>query len=143
VIFTFRPLCPRKENPGTHWIRGWVCSRAGLDNTERIKFLPLPGLEFQHLCRPSRSQLLYRLRYPGSPCRPAQNKELCRVCMTCSLQSVNLNSLYAVYLAVCLTVKPNSTAGPLITKFAKTDPTVGGFHVALSVALLHNYLRYS
>jgi hypothetical protein len=24
--------------PGTHWIRGWVCCRTGLDDMEKIKF---------------------------------------------------------------------------------------------------------
>jgi hypothetical protein len=45
--------------------------RAGLDDVEKRKFLPLPGLELRHLGRPARSQSLYRpqryrLRYPGS-----------------------------------------------------------------------------
>jgi hypothetical protein len=44
-----------EENPtGTHWIRGWVELRAGLDDVEKRKF---------------RSQSLYRLGYPGSSCR--------------------------------------------------------------------------
>jgi hypothetical protein len=47
-------LCPVKE-PGTHWIKGWVDPRVGLDNVEERKFLPLPGLEIQRLaCRASR-----------------------------------------------------------------------------------------
>jgi hypothetical protein len=33
---------------------------------EKRKFLALLGLEPRPLCRPARSQLLYRLRYPGS-----------------------------------------------------------------------------
>jgi hypothetical protein len=49
----------------THWIGGWVDPRTGLDDVERRKFLLLPGLEFRPLDRPSSSQLLYRLRYPG------------------------------------------------------------------------------
>jgi hypothetical protein len=40
---------------------------AGLDNVVKRKFLTLPGLELRSLCRPARSQSLYRLRYPGSP----------------------------------------------------------------------------
>jgi hypothetical protein len=44
-----------------------VHPRAGLDNVEKRKFLPLLGLEVRPLSRPSRSQSLYRLRYPGSP----------------------------------------------------------------------------
>jgi hypothetical protein len=57
---------PGERTPGTHWIGGWVDPRAGLDDMEKRKFLTLPGLELLPLGRPSRSQLLYRLRYPGS-----------------------------------------------------------------------------
>jgi hypothetical protein len=53
------------ESPGIHWIRGWVGLRADLDDVEKRKFLTLLGLEFRPLCRPGRSQSLYRLRYPG------------------------------------------------------------------------------
>jgi hypothetical protein len=49
-------------------LRGWVDPRAtaGLDVVDKWKFLTLPGLEFQPLGRPARSQSLYRLSYPGS-----------------------------------------------------------------------------
>jgi hypothetical protein len=60
---------PRERPPGTHWIGGWVGLRAGLDDLERRKFLTLPGLELRHHGRPARSYSLYRLRYPGSPCK--------------------------------------------------------------------------
>jgi hypothetical protein len=43
-----------------------VGPRAGLDDVERRKFLPLLRLELQPLGRPARSQSLYRLRYPGA-----------------------------------------------------------------------------
>jgi hypothetical protein len=33
---------------------------------EKTKFLTTQGLELRPFCRPARSQLLYRLRYPGS-----------------------------------------------------------------------------
>jgi hypothetical protein len=36
---------PGERGPGTHWIAGWVGSRAGLDDMEKKKFLTLPGLE--------------------------------------------------------------------------------------------------
>jgi hypothetical protein len=48
---------------GTRWIGGWVGPRTGLDDVEKRKFLPLPGLELRPL---GRSQQLYRLSYPGS-----------------------------------------------------------------------------
>jgi hypothetical protein len=66
--------------PGTHWIGGWVDPRAGLDDMEKRKILPLPGLELRPLGRPARRQSLYRLRYQRNRYRdcgdePAQ--ELC------------------------------------------------------------------
>jgi hypothetical protein len=65
LSFTPRPLYPRGNSPpGTHWIAGWVGPRAGLDDMEKWKFLPSPGLELRPLGRLSRSQSLYR--YPGS-----------------------------------------------------------------------------
>jgi hypothetical protein len=33
-------LPSRERSPGTHWIGGWVDSRAGLDDMEKWKFLP-------------------------------------------------------------------------------------------------------
>jgi hypothetical protein len=38
----------------------------GLDDAEKGKFLPPPGLELRLLGRPARSQSLYPLSYPGS-----------------------------------------------------------------------------
>jgi hypothetical protein len=52
---------PGRFTPGTHRIGGWVDPRAGLDDLEKKKFLPLPGLELRPFCRPARSQSLYRL----------------------------------------------------------------------------------
>jgi hypothetical protein len=43
-----------------------VGPKTGLDDLEKRKFLTLPGLELRPLGRPACSQLLYRLRYPGS-----------------------------------------------------------------------------
>jgi hypothetical protein len=57
---------PWERAPGTHWIGGWVGPRAGLDDVEKRKFLTLAGLELRPLCRPARSQSLYRLCYPRS-----------------------------------------------------------------------------
>jgi hypothetical protein len=59
------PFYPRERAPGTHWIGGWVGSRAGLDDMEK-KNLTLRGIELRPLGRPVRRQSLYRLRYPGS-----------------------------------------------------------------------------
>jgi hypothetical protein len=52
--------------PATHWIGGWVNTRAGLDDVEKRKFLTLQGLEPRPLHLPAHSQSLHRLRYPGS-----------------------------------------------------------------------------
>lgn len=41
----------------------------GLDDMERRKLLPLPGLKLQPLSCPARSQLLYQQRYPSSHTR--------------------------------------------------------------------------
>jgi hypothetical protein len=68
VRVTPRPLSSRGKSPRTHWIRGWVDPRAGLDDVEKKNVLTLPGLELRSFCRPARSQSLYRLRYPGSQC---------------------------------------------------------------------------
>jgi hypothetical protein len=35
---------PKERALGTHWIRGWVDPRAGLDDVEKRKFCTLPGL---------------------------------------------------------------------------------------------------
>jgi hypothetical protein len=35
------PFTPEERVPGTHWIGGWVGPRAGLDDMERRKLLPL------------------------------------------------------------------------------------------------------
>jgi hypothetical protein len=51
---------------GTHWIGGWMGSRASLDGVEKRKFLTLPGLELRPLGHLAHTQSLYRLRYPGS-----------------------------------------------------------------------------
>jgi hypothetical protein len=57
---------PGQIATGTHCIGVWMDPRAGLNDVEKRKFLTLPGLELRPLCRPARSQSLYRLSYPGS-----------------------------------------------------------------------------
>jgi hypothetical protein len=39
--------------------------RTGLDDVEKRKILPLPGLKLRLIGRPACSQSVYRLRYPG------------------------------------------------------------------------------
>jgi hypothetical protein len=46
------PLYPQ----GTHWMGGWVGPRTGLNDMERKKYLPLPGLELRPLVLTARSQ---------------------------------------------------------------------------------------
>jgi hypothetical protein len=45
VSFTLQSLYPRGKAPGTHWTRGWVGPRGGLDVVEKVKILPLPQFE--------------------------------------------------------------------------------------------------
>jgi predicted oxidoreductase len=40
---------PGERAPRTHWIRGWVDPRVGLDDVEKRKFLTLLGLKLQPL----------------------------------------------------------------------------------------------
>jgi len=63
-------LLPGKELPGTHWIGGWVGSRAGLDAVAREN--PSPYLE-PNLGRPNRSlvtlviERIFFVKYLVSP----------------------------------------------------------------------------
>jgi hypothetical protein len=60
VSFAPRPLYPPGERvPSTHWIGCYAGPRGGLDDVERRKILPLPGLELRPLGRPTRSQSFY------------------------------------------------------------------------------------
>jgi hypothetical protein len=45
---------PGERAPGTHWIGGWVVPTAGLDDMEKWKFLPQPGLLLRPFGRPAR-----------------------------------------------------------------------------------------
>jgi hypothetical protein len=61
VSFTPLPLCPRKV-PSTHWIRGWVGPRVGLDAVKKIKILRCWE---SNLGRAARSPSLYQLLSSG------------------------------------------------------------------------------
>jgi hypothetical protein len=63
-----RPGCfyPSERNPDTHWIGGWVGPRTGPDDVERRTNLTSTGTRTRPLGCPTRSQSLYRLRYPDS-----------------------------------------------------------------------------
>jgi hypothetical protein len=49
---------PGERAIGTHWRGGSVGPSTGLDDKEKRKFMPLPGLERQPLGRPAHSQSL-------------------------------------------------------------------------------------
>jgi hypothetical protein len=36
-------ITPAENRPDTHWRQGWVGPRAGMDGTDKWKFLTLPG----------------------------------------------------------------------------------------------------
>jgi hypothetical protein len=49
-----------KRAPGIHSIGGWVGLIAGLEEVEKRKFLPPPGLELRSFGLPTCNQSLYR-----------------------------------------------------------------------------------
>jgi hypothetical protein len=54
----------QKKATGTRWRGGWLDPSAGLDDTEKLKLLTLPGLEHQFFCR---STSMYRTtKYSGN-----------------------------------------------------------------------------
>jgi hypothetical protein len=44
-LHTPAALHPEETATGTHWLRGWVGSRVGLEAVEERKILPLPAIE--------------------------------------------------------------------------------------------------
>jgi hypothetical protein len=56
---------PRERVTCTHWIGDCVGPGNCLDDMNKGEILPLTGLELTPLGRPTRSQSLYRLRYPA------------------------------------------------------------------------------
>jgi hypothetical protein len=65
VSFTRGGFTSGERVPSTHWIGGWLCPRAGLDDVEKRKILPLPGLKIRPLGRPVSSQSLYDCAIPA------------------------------------------------------------------------------
>jgi hypothetical protein len=64
VSFLPLPLYPRGKTPGTHWIRGWVGTRAGLDAVEKRKILHCRVSNSGHPARsPSLSFLFLRCQF--------------------------------------------------------------------------------
>jgi hypothetical protein len=61
-----KATAPGKEPPVPIGYEAEWAPEPVLDDVERRKIFPLPGLEVRSLGRPARSQSLYRLRYPGS-----------------------------------------------------------------------------
>ena len=59
VNATLRLLYP-PERAGTHCIGGWVGPRGGLEGVENLAPTGIRSPD-----RPARSELLYRLKYPG------------------------------------------------------------------------------
>jgi hypothetical protein len=64
-LSTSRPgrITPEERAACTHWMRGWVIPRAGLDAVEKRE-VSYPCRE-SNPGRPSHSTSLYRLRYPS------------------------------------------------------------------------------
>ena len=85
VNATPRPLKP-SESPGTCCIGGWVGPRAGLDGCGKSR---LHRDSFPD--RPARSELLYRLSYPGP--LPLYTFMFCAETALCLRFSIPLNNL--------------------------------------------------
>jgi hypothetical protein len=105
VSFTLRPLYPRGKNSGTHWIGGWVCPRAGLDDVAKRKILSCreskPGI-------PSRSLDATYMDWPVPALNFFVNSILnsCRIKQNNSFQKMQMWDVYAysnrnAFFAVC------------------------------------------
>jgi len=62
-------LLPKKQPLVSHWIRGWVDTRAGLDTPEKKRNLPLP--EVEPLCAGKRGtgRNVYSAAFPWNSIR--------------------------------------------------------------------------
>jgi hypothetical protein len=101
VSITPRPrFTPGERTVGTHWIGGWVGSRAGLDAEARRKILC--PCRRSNTDGPVRSQTLYCLSYPGSKLidQPSQNLWVCHVTISqetrlrCDLQNFKVSQVF-------------------------------------------------
>jgi hypothetical protein len=76
VSFTPWPLYPRGKSTWYTLDRRLGGSQSQCIQHEKKKFFTLKGLELRSICRPARSQSLYRLRYPGCLVRYIKNSIL-------------------------------------------------------------------
>jgi hypothetical protein len=72
-------LPPRKEHPGTYWIRGWVDHRAGLENKKKRKILVLSVIE----PLPNSSHIV---SIPTGLLQPSSPQNICTVSCVCAMQ---------------------------------------------------------
>jgi hypothetical protein len=83
----------RGKNPRYPFRRGWMGPRAGVNKQATGKILsPLPGIEPRSRGRPTRSQTLHWLSYPGTPWKCVICKRLRLIyiiLLTCGRQSIN------------------------------------------------------
>jgi hypothetical protein len=71
--------------------------RTGLDDVERNKTLPLPGLELRPHGHPARSRSLYRVHYPGSLTKTAKKHNLIQAVIL-----LYVSSPFLIFDSVCL-----------------------------------------
>jgi hypothetical protein len=103
---------PRFTPFGTHWIRGWVGPRAGLDAGARRKILcPCRGSDPD---RPARSQTLHCLSYRGSFSHGHSSinwiflNSFCSFCVLVVISSVCLDGGWSVLVSyTCSKAKNN------------------------------------
>jgi hypothetical protein len=127
VCSASRPDCfiPEEKTPSTHWIGGWVGPRAGLNDAERRKILPLPGLELRPLGCPARSQSLYRLHYVFvTPQYQVSWKPVHRF-SSCCFRSLSLSlslTLWSWYVHTCQKCTQPSVSEPAIPASLELEP---------------------
>jgi hypothetical protein len=75
-----------------------VAPRAGLDDVGKRTFFTLPGLQLRPLCRPSRNESLYRLRYPSSLLSQSRRRKNLHSQLTDRNRPLKLNIYYFAVL---------------------------------------------